>query len=277
MIQEEATNQETEEANMKHSRLGVVVAALLALLAGPQKPAEAAFVFGYQDRLIEAEAGASDLRVPPYFATTDRDANGRTGGADYGLFDEVVQRDISFGQSQGHGRSHQRSEANATSIWASGEMTASASTTADPGWGGGSGYSDNRFDLSFGVDSAGLYELTTALNHAVSGEVLYNVASSHLSLTPVLGPAIVDRWLATDPGGTQTIQVQLEPGVTYRALIEFIIGGTLSPDSNDGASFTHTADYSFQLTSVPEPATLSLLALGGLAMIRRRRRVGRAT
>ena len=80
----------------------------------------------------------------------------------------------------------------------------------------------------------------------------------------------------TDPGydgvpdGTQTALVINRPDLPETLQIGLNQDGTdgIDPDAMNG----YAAFDDFSIVSVPEPATMSLLAIGGLALIRRRRR-----
>jgi hypothetical protein len=75
-------------------------------------------------------------------------------------------------------------------------------------------------------------------------------------------------WLHLGPDGINVDQTQYKP-VNY---LDETDGPGNIPGTIGGNIGQFSKDLAFELYTVPEPATLALLALGGLAVMRRRRK-----
>ena len=80
-------------------------------------------------------------------------------------------------------------------------------------------------------------------------------------------------------GGFLNPSPDIDSGTVFdSALFHFVLDTTDTPDENYWADFNtlvvkfQGGDYSLRVTSNPEPATLSILVLGGLAVLKRRRK-----
>jgi hypothetical protein len=76
-------------------------------------------------------------------------------------------------------------------------------------------------------------------------------------------------WHGIRPGGQLTVTVELDHGITYSDILTRLNEGSLRIGMHviglfDGSSFS-------AVNEIPEPATIGLLGLGGLFMVRRRR------
>jgi len=148
-------------------------------------------------------------------------------------------------------------------IWAPGHMVGTI-TTSDPNDPNLTihNYIDNDSGFAWTGYTVNIYLPVT---FTVSNIIAYdpNDWSEVLSLEPTYGTWTID-------GNSRT---------AYKATIDYTAGEPVPPDTGSfefgyRISFKGATSYDFcqEMIPTPEPATLSLLALGGLALLRRKRK-----
>jgi hypothetical protein len=204
----------------------------------------AAVVPTLQNRQVEAETGASDFGQ---FVNGPQDV---VIAPDFGPFNAAAVSSAAIGGSSAMATSQQSSSITPVWISAQGSLTGSASASSLNA--GGSAGMYNLFQVFFDVNSPQPYSLFTSLDGDLSGEVL-GLVTGRIRLQMETPPfdVVLNRLLPPDMG-PDTIMGTLVPG-RYSLLAEFNAGGVLTPDADDGASFSATADYVVNLT-VPEPS-----------------------
>ncbi len=131
---------------------------------------------------------------------------------------------------------------------------------------GAATYTESFLDILFSVPVLTLYQLDATVSQALSGPP--STLVTHV-VAYDWGPGA--SGFATSATNNQTIsQTGTLTPAEYRLTSQVKILDTVAlPDLSIDS--TATFEYVLTLTPVPEPATLSLLALGGLAMLRRKR------
>jgi hypothetical protein len=153
------------------------------------------------------------------------------------------------------------------SMSGSGSVTAFAAATGETGF---SVLADSFFDIFFTVSVDGLYAFDALVDWTGDAPPYGGVA--HVTLTDETNFVDLHKvytsafWQGTDSLGAV---IPLTAGISYRMTAEAKIDGGWDVLSTTSAS----ADWSFTLTTVPEPTSISLFASGilGLAVAARRR------
>ncbi len=125
----------------------------------------------------------------------------------------------------------------------------------------------STFDVTFQIDFAGTSTFQASADWYGYTDPQHGY--SRVELLDVTHSTTVASVIATDIDFVPpafNAPVTLTPGVTYRLKAENLFYGV----GNEYTGITGQANWSFTLTSVPEPTSLGLLAIGSAALMRRR-------
>jgi hypothetical protein len=113
------------------------------------------------------------------------------------------------------------------------------------------------------------------LIHEIDNETGYAWTDYHVEVTMSKAFSI-DNVTVANAGWTSVTTGPIQVGSDWIGKIDYYAGDAVAPlgtlDFAYRMTFTGSANFAEQLTPTPEPATLSLLILGGLALVRRRRK-----
>ena len=131
-----------------------------------------------------------------------------------------------------------------------------------------------------GGERAGASFGTVTGSNTFSASLMTAGELNALTAVPGFDGAVLAGWdFATNLPSGQQVMLSFDVGLGYEDVeVWHLSGGTWTPyspdlltyDSHGVVSFTVTSFSGYAVTAVPEPVTLFLLALGGLAMLKRR-------
>lgn len=245
---------------MVHALCAAVVCASLASAASA-----AVITLDKQERYVTVEAGASLLADQQQ---GDYDSHNATA-ADAAPFDpqgstgDALTADAAYAGGWGSGEADQTSTISTTLLEATGYGQVDAGADADTTSHGRSG---SIFRVDFTLDEESTWSLTGSI--AESGG-----ASSEVYVWLLHGTE--DVLYASADGTARPISERLSlGGGQYSLMARARLYTGAHPEIPGVAPFSDgppgTGEYCVRFELVPEPATLGLLAMGGLAVLRRR-------